>query len=55
MTTSESETDHQSIAFYFERQLIEACNWLHACLNMVEGDGIPPNWDGIRQFLKENE
>jgi hypothetical protein len=35
--------------------LREAREWLKACLNMVDGDGLPPNWDGIRDFLKRTE
>jgi hypothetical protein len=35
--------------------LKEAREWLKACLNMVDGDGLPPNWDGIRTFLKQSE
>lgn len=26
---------------------------LLACLNMVEGDGLPPNWDMIRAALRK--
>lgn len=35
-------------------QLAEAKEWLQACLGLVEGRG-PPNWDGIRTFLRECE
>lgn len=31
----------------------EAREWIRAALNMVDGDGTPPNWDGMRAFLKE--
>lgn len=32
----------------------EARQWLIASLGLVEGSG-PPNWDGIREFLKRTE
>jgi hypothetical protein len=32
-------------------EIEEAREWLKACLQLVEGGG-PPNWDGIREFLK---
>jgi hypothetical protein len=32
----------------------EAREWLQVCLGLVEGRG-PPNWDGIREFLKATE
>lgn len=34
-----------------EERLEAAKSWLRACLGLVEGSG-PPNWDGIREFLK---
>jgi hypothetical protein len=34
------------------RLLEEALQWLRACLNIVDGDGSPPNWDEIRTFIK---
>lgn len=33
--------------------LQRARGWLQACLELVDGNGNPPNWDGIRAFLKE--
>ncbi len=34
----------------------EARRWLQVCLGWVEVDGRgPPNWDGIREFLKSTE
>lgn len=36
-----------------EAALREADEWLQYTLNMVEGDGRPPNWDGIRAFRKQ--
>lgn len=35
-----------------EAHLAEAREWLVACLNLIDGDGLPPHWDGIRDFLK---
>lgn len=35
-------------------KLFDAGLWLRACLGLVEGDG-PPNWDGIRDFLKQSD
>ena len=32
----------------------EAIDWLDACMGMVDGRG-PPNWDGIRDFLKRTK
>lgn len=29
----------------------ELVSWLRAALNMVDGDGMPPNWDGMRSAL----
>lgn len=29
--------------------LSETIAWFDAMLNMVEGDGMPPNWDGLRE------
>lgn len=34
-------------------EIKEAKDWLRACLGLVEGSG-PPNWDGIREFLKRD-
>lgn len=42
--------DTESLA----RDLEEARRWLKACLGLVEGAG-PPNWDGIRDFLKRTD
>ena len=38
----------------FHGKLAEARKWLDACLGLVDGRG-PPNWDGIRDFLKRTE
>jgi hypothetical protein len=35
-------------------QIGEAREWLEACLGLVEGRG-PPNWDGIRDFLRRTD
>jgi len=35
--------------------LDEAQGLLKACLNMVDGDGLPPDWEEIRDFLKRLE
>lgn len=32
-------------------ELAEAEEWLRSALNMVNGDGPPTNWDGMRAFL----
>lgn len=34
-----------------ERELVGA---LHQCLNMVDGSGAPPYWDGIRALVSRN-
>lgn len=33
----------------------EMRQWLKACLNIVEGDGFPPSWDGIRAILAKSD
>jgi len=33
----------------------EAREWIKAALNMIDGNGTPPNWDGMRDFLKRTE
>lgn len=35
-------------------KLFDAGLWLRTCLDFVEGGG-PPNWDGIREFLKSSD
>lgn len=35
-------------------RLAEATRLLRRCLDMVESDAGPPNWDLIRDFLKNS-
>ena len=35
---------------HIDAQRDEMVEWINAMMNMVEGDGTPPNWDELREF-----